>query len=220
MIKSYDRHMAKKQPLQIEKTMETDADQLIEVDDNNTVVGQIGKIAAHQGKGVLHRAFTCFLFDENGWVLVTQRAAAKPLWPLYWDAACSSHQWFPQETALEAARRRIPFELGIQLDQSEPTREANQSELKDQPISLNLKELFSYEYHAVYSKEASENEINSIVVGTYDGECQLNEHEVAQYQWLSPTAVVKQLEETPATFAPWFKLAWDGLIEHGWVKPS
>ncbi len=178
------------------RTMHQENEQLIQINVANEVVGSVGKITAHQGQGVLHRALTAFLFDDAGRILVTKRSTSKPLWPEYWDAACSSHQWYPAETAVEAATRRIPFELGITLDST-----------------AGLEELFSYEYHAVYSLEWSENEINSIVVGTFTGECQLNEKEVAEFEWLTPSEVVAKLNAGPPLFAPWFRLAWDGLLE-------
>lgn len=181
--------------------MQTQQELLIQVDAHNSVIGSVGKIEAHRGKGLLHRAFTAFLFDEKGRILLTQRSDSKPLWPGYWDAACSSHQWFPEETAAAAANRRIPFELGIEL-----------------PQPSNLQELFSSEYHAVYSSEWSENEINSIVVGTYTGECKLNPKEVREYRWLTRVEVSDQLNSVPSNFAPWFPIAWEGLRERGIIS--
>lgn len=203
MTESY--HVVKYQAMtnlsSISLAMIAEDEQLIQIDSQNAVIGSVGKVAAHQGKGVLHRAFTAFLFDEAGWVLVTKRSEHKPLWPEFWDGACSSHQWFPDESAVEAATRRIPFELGITLDEK-----------------MILEEVFSYEYHAVFSDEWSENEINSIVVGTYTGECQPNKREVAAYEWLSPADVTARLQATSPSFAPWFQYAWDGLLERGRIS--
>lgn len=179
-------------PVQI---MQSQQEQLIQVDSNNVIIGSVGKIAAHQGGGILHRAFTAFLFDDKGNTLITKRSVTKPLWPDFWDGACSSHQWFPDESAAQAAVRRIPFELGINLDRK-----------------TVLTEYFTYEYHVVYSPEWSENEINSIVVGSYTGECTPNSNEVAAYEWVEPSVIAARLKATSSFFAPWFKMAWEGML--------
>src|SRR5690606_31678479 len=119
-------------------------EQILRVDSSDTVLGTVGKVEAHRFPGTLHRAFTIFLFDENGRVLLTQRSQQKPLWPGWWDAACSSHQW-ENESDESACWRRLPFEIGVQQDQ-----------VRD------LQYRFSYEYHVVYNDEWAENEVNHI----------------------------------------------------------
>ena len=106
---------------------------LILVDANDTVVGHASKQEAHDGQGILHRAFSVFLFDTQGRVLLQQRAAAKRLWPLFWSNGCCSHPRRGEETPAAAARR-------------------TQEELAVEAQSLSY--LFKFEYHASYSDAA------------------------------------------------------------------
>lgn len=175
--------------------MESGNETIMLVDSNDAIIGEIGKIEAHQKAGRLHRAFTIFLQNQKGEWLITKRSEQKPLWPLWWDAACSSHPWFPNETIEQAALRRLPFELGLQIEQVH-----------------NLRVLRAYEYHAVYSPEWSENEINHIVVANYDGELSVNTNEVSDFKWFTP-AQINKLLALPNHFAPWFSQAWNSIFE-------
>ncbi len=177
------------------KKMESGAETIMLVNSADEVIGEIGKIEAHQKAGRLHRAFTIFLQNQKGEWLITQRSQKKPLWPLWWDAACSSHPWFPNETIEQAALRRLPFELGLQIGQVH-----------------NVHVVSAYEYHAVYSAEWSENEINHCVVANYDGELSVNPNEVAEFQWLNSSHIQKQLNQSEF-FVPWFELAWREVKE-------
>lgn len=172
--------------------MKTEQEQVVLVNSKNEVIGSNGKIAAHQGKGQLHRAITVFLTNPNGEILITQRSTQKPLWPLWWDAACSTHQW-PGEADASAAARRLPFELGIDVP------------------AQNLHLEFTYEYHAVYNSEWSENEVNYIFTGVTNDEPQLNPSEVAAYEWKSPNEVAAELSQENHRFAPWFEIAFRRL---------
>lgn len=152
------------------------------VNSANVVIGSADKFVAHQGKGMLHRAITVVLFSTHDDILLTQRSAKKPLWPLWWDAACSTHQW-PSETDVEAAIRRLPFEIGL--------------------TTTDLKASHQYEYHAVYNEEWSENEINHIVVGTVDQDPILNPDEVADFCWKSAAEIQAELQKPDHRYAPW-----------------
>lgn len=175
------------------KKMAQSQEDLLLVDSKDQVLGSIEKITAHQGVGKLHRAFTVFLQNSKDEWLITQRSAQKPLWPLWWDGACSSHPWYPDETAEAAVLRRLPFELGTTNSQL-----------------TNLRWSHSYEYHAVYSEEWSENEINHIFVANYDGILSPNSDEVADHQWLSSDEITHRLSYDHY-FAPWFTQAWQGI---------
>ena len=69
----------------------SDDEALILVDDQDNEVGFLNKADCHVGDGVLHRAFSVFLFDDAGRLLLQHRASGKPLWPLYWSITCCSH---------------------------------------------------------------------------------------------------------------------------------
>ncbi|MBP9781527.1 isopentenyl-diphosphate Delta-isomerase [Candidatus Woesebacteria bacterium] len=172
------------------KIMNSGNETIMLVDSSDAVIGEIGKIEAHQKLGRLHRAFTIFLQNQKGEWLITKRSEQKPLWPLWWDAACSSHPWFPNETIEQAALRRMPFELGLQIEQVH-----------------NLRVAGAYEYHAVYSPKWSENEINHIVVANFDGELSVNSNEVTDFKWLTPEQIDERLTK-PNLFVPWFAQAW------------
>ena len=88
-------------------------DLLILVDEADREIGTVPKTAGHLGAGVLHRAFSVFLFDDAGAVLIQKRAAGKMLWPGYWSNACCSHPR-PDENVDVAARRRVREELRVE----------------------------------------------------------------------------------------------------------
>lgn len=172
--------------------MQSEQEQLVLVNSDNQIVGQTSKIAAHQNGGQLHRAVTVFLTNSSGEILTTQRSEFKPLWPLWWDAAVSTHQW-PQEDDAAAASRRLPFEIGIKV------------------AAENLKFEFNYEYHAVYDETWSENEINYIFSGQTDDQPQLNTREAAAYQWKSVEQIKEELQQPDHHYAPWFVIAFERL---------
>lgn len=163
---------------------------LIAVDEHNTPLQSVEKYEAHRKPGIRHRAITVFLFHPNGDLLITQRSTQKPLWPLWWDAACSTHQWWPDESAVASAQRRLPFEIGI--DPQEVT---------------DLREVLHYEYQATYSMEWAENEINYLVFGTYSGTPNLNTDETVAWEWVSRQQLLQEVQQVGHRFAPWFPLA-------------
>lgn len=166
--------------------METENEQVILVNSANEVIGQADKYDVHRGQGQLHRAITVLLRNKNGELLVTQRSSKKPLWPEWWDLACSTHQW-PGESSIEAAIRRLPFEIGV--------------------TAQDLSEELTYEYHAVYNDEWSENEINHLVVGKLDQDPQLNPREAVAYAWKTLEQITAELAQPNHQYAPWVGLA-------------
>src|SRR5262249_23196035 len=85
---------------------------LIVVDEADNKLGQLSKELCHQGRGVLHRAFSLLIFNASGELLIQQRARSKRLWPMYWSNSCCSH---PRsgETMEGATQRRLREELGL-----------------------------------------------------------------------------------------------------------
>ncbi len=160
---------------------------VILIDRHDRESGSTDIVTAHRGVGRLHRAFTVFLFNDEGKTLAVRRSPLKPLWPLYWDGACSSHQK-PGETTIEAARRRLTEELEL--------------------TAQDLEYVFQYEYHAVYSPEWSENEINHIVIGKTNANPIPDPNEVETWDWRTPDEIDAELARPDHKFAPWFPLAW------------
>jgi isopentenyl-diphosphate delta-isomerase len=168
-----------------------DDEQLILVDSENSVLGYESKANAHAGKGLLHRAFSIFLFSDTGRVLLQRRSSAKPLWPLYWSNSCCSH---PRrgESDLEAAHRRLREELAVQS---------------------KLKLLYRFQYHAEFAGAGSERELCSVYAGRVDAESaiEVNLAEIADWRWVACEEVDRMVSQEADRLTPWFRLEWTRL---------
>lgn len=169
-----------------------DDEPLILVDEHDNEIGYRSKSDCHTGHGTLHRAFSIFLFDREGRVLLQQRAAGKPLWPLYWSNSCCSH---PRrgENMDEATRRRVAEELGV---------------------DARLEFLYKFIYQADFGDAGAEHELCHVYVGTADGEVRVHPDEIADWAWVRPAEVDRRLASEPESFTPWFKLEWQALMEN------
>lgn len=167
-------------------------DALIRVDESDRPLGPLGKADCHVGDGVLHRAFSVFLFDERGRLLLQQRSARKPLWPGYWANSCCSHPRWGERLG-EAARRRVGEELGTQ---------------PDGPLDWR----FSFIYRARFGDAGSEHELCHVLTGTVDAaSVRPDPGEVAALRWLHPSRLGDELGDPAAPFAPWLRLEWPRL---------
>ncbi|MDJ0522263.1 MAG: isopentenyl-diphosphate Delta-isomerase [Planctomycetota bacterium] len=166
-----------------------DDEPLILVDEDNNIVGHLPKADVHAGDGLLHRAFSVFLFDAEGRLLLQQRSASKPLWPLFWANSCCSH---PRrgETEAEAASRRVLEELGIEAE---------------------LEYVYTFTYHARYEDKGSEHERCSVFLGRVTDQVQTNENEIAAVRWLTAEEVDAALAAEPERYSPWLKMEWARL---------
>ena len=166
-----------------------DSEPLIVVDQHDQVLGHDSKAALHQGSGTLHRAFSIFLFNPQGEVLLQQRSDQKALWPAFWSNTCCSH---PRrgETYEIATQRRLEEELGV---------------------SAELAFTHRFQYQAQYDAVGAEHELCSVYVGRIDGDPNPNPSEVADWRWIAPCALDQWLSERPETLTPWFKLEWEAL---------
>ena len=166
-----------------------DNEALIIVDAQDQILGYGAKADLHQGTGTLHRAFSIFLFNPAGDVLLQQRSADKPLWPGYWSNTCCSH---PRrgETYSVATGRRLKEELGV-------------------AASLHFTHRFRYQ--AQFNDHSAEHELCSVYVGRFDGDPMPNPQEISDWQWITPIALDEWHETTPETLTPWFKLEWAAL---------
>jgi isopentenyl-diphosphate Delta-isomerase len=173
------------------KIVSDESESLILVDDKDNVVGHLDKSACHDGDGVLHRAFSLFIFNPKGELLLQQRAAGKRLWPNYWSNSCCSHPR-KDETMEIAVQRRCEQELGFRTP---------------------LKFLYKFEYSAQFLDLGSERELCSVFVGQFDGLPMVNTNEIQAWQWIGAKQLDVALEETPHQFTPWFKLEWQRLRE-------
>ena len=166
-----------------------DNEALIIVDPQDRILGHGTKADLHQGAGTLHRAFSIFLFNDAGHVLLQQRSADKPLWPGYWSNTCCSHPRRGESYGI-ATQRRLKEELGVEA-----------------PLRFTHR----FRYQAQFSAEGAEHELCSVYVGRIDGDPKPNPQEVSDWQWISPSALDEWLETNPQNLTPWFKLEWAAL---------
>ncbi|HKL50588.1 MAG TPA: isopentenyl-diphosphate Delta-isomerase [Wenzhouxiangellaceae bacterium] len=169
-----------------------DDEPLILVDENDNEIGYRPKVDCHTGHGTLHRAFSIFLFDNRGRVLLQQRAAGKPLWPLYWSNSCCSH---PRrgESMQQALHRRLYEELGVDAE---------------------LEFVYKFIYQADFGDAGAENELCHVYIGaSAGGEVRVHPDEIADWRWVPMDDVTRELENDPARYTPWFKMEWKALMD-------
>jgi isopentenyl-diphosphate Delta-isomerase len=156
---------------------------LILVDSNDSVVGHVTKKDCHSGNGLLHRAFSIFVFNSNNELLIQKRSMEKPLWPLFWSNSVCSH---PRkgENYEKAVQRRLLDEIGMQL-----------------PVEF----LFKFQYQAHYKRLGSENELCSVYVGKSDNLPNINRNEIADWTFISIDSLQTDIDARPQQYTPWFK---------------
>lgn len=163
---------------------------VILVDTNDQQIGLMEKIEAHE-KALLHRAFSVFIFNEKGELMLQQRAVSKYHSPLLWTNTCCSHQR-DGESNLQAGKRRLQEEMGFVTD---------------------LREIFSFIYKAPFNNGLTEHELDHVMVGSYNDVPVLNKEEVESYKWMSLENVKKDIEENPEIYTAWFKIIFDKSYE-------
>lgn len=175
------------------RIVSSESEELILVDGDDRETGFLSKAECHDGNGVMHRAFSLFLFNAHGELLLQQRSAAKRLWPGYWSNSICSH---PRrgESLEVATQRRLWDELNVAAD---------------------LEFVYRFRYQAEFGEAGSENELCHVYLGQVDDAVQPNDHEIAAIRYVSATALDRELESSPQAFTPWFKLEWQALrTEH------
>ncbi len=169
-----------------EEIVSNASEELILVDELDREIGARSKSECHAGNGILHRAFSIFIFNGRNELLLQQRSADKPLWPNYWSNTCCSH---PRrgETMEQAVSRRLEQELGFECP---------------------LEYLYKFKYHAQYGAVGAEHEYCWVYYGRYDGEVDANVNEVAAWRFIDIKSLDEELEARPDRFTPWFKMEW------------
>lgn len=158
-------------------------EQVILVDINDNPLGLMPKMEAHE-KALLHRAFSVFVFNNKGELMLQQRAAHKYHSPLLWTNTCCSHQR-NGETNIEAGKRRLQEEMGFVCD---------------------LKEVFSFVYKAPFDNGLTEHELDHVMIGFFEGEPNINPDEVASYKWMFLEDVKSDIENNPHLYTAWFQI--------------
>ncbi len=161
------------------------------VDENDEQVGLMEKMEAHI-RAKLHRAFSVFIFNSKGELLLQQRAGHKYHSPLLWTNTVCSH---PRngETTVDAAHRRIVEEMGMDCD---------------------FKEAFSFVYKADVGQGLIENEFDHVFIGVSDIRPNINHEEVASWKYVDLNWLKEDVINNPDVYTQWFKIALAEVIEH------
>ncbi|MBK7669280.1 MAG: isopentenyl-diphosphate Delta-isomerase [Sphingobacteriaceae bacterium] len=167
-------------------------EEVILVNEADEQIGVMEKMEAHE-KGLLHRAFSVFIFNDKGEMLLQQRALNKYHSGGLWTNACCSHPR-PNEDTLQAANRRLMEEMGIEA-----------------PLTLKT----SFTYKTAFENGLTEHEFDHIFVGTFNEEPKVNSTEVNSYCWKSVESVKNSVKQMPDIYTSWFKIA----LEKGVLRP-
>lgn len=141
------------------------------------------KLEAHE-KGLLHRAFSVFVFNTKNELLLQQRALGKYHSEGLWTNTCCSHP-APGESITDAAKRRLLEEMGIQCP---------------------LEHKFNFIYKAELDKGLTEFELDHVLVGKSDSDPKLNLSEAKDYKWMALEDIVKDISNNPDSYTEWFKI--------------
>ncbi|MDQ7092845.1 isopentenyl-diphosphate Delta-isomerase [Desulfosporosinus sp. PR] len=160
------------------------------VDINDRVISQVEKMEAHF-KGVLHRAFSIFIFNSSKQLLLQKRNKDKYHSGGLWTNTCCGHPRYG-ETLTDAIHRRLGEEMGV---------------------SCELKELFSFLYQVGFENKLIENEYDHIFIGTYNGICCPNFNEVEEYKWVNVNEIKLEMAISPQNYTYWFRCLFDKVID-------
>ena len=170
-----------------------ESQQVVLVDSQDQPTGKMEKLEAHR-KGVLHRAFSVFIFNKEDEMLLQQRAKDKYHSAGLWTNACCSHPR-PDENVKDAAERRLMEEMGF---------------------TIPLEKIFDFIYKEEVGSGLIEYEFDHVFTGSYDGEILFNEDEVVAYAFKTIAEIEQLLKSKPALFSKWFHIAFPRIVE--WRK--
>lgn len=178
--------------------MQTDLDYskyVILVDENDQELGLMEKIEAHE-KALLHRAFSVFIYNDKGELMLQQRALGKYHTPGLWTNTCCSHQ-IKGETNIQAGKRRLQEEMGFSTD---------------------LEETNFFIYKAPFDNGLTEHEYDYMLVGYYNDDPKINPEEVNAWKWISLEDLKSDIEKDPASYTEWFKIIFDKHYQYMKLK--
>lgn len=166
-----------------------DRNNVVLVDKNDNAIGVMEKLVAHE-QGELHRAFSVFIFNDSGELLLQQRAKHKYHGAGLWTNTCCSHpQW--GEDVDSSAVERLYYEMGIKC---------------------NLRFIYSFIYYAPVENNLTEHELDYVFIGYSNQHPIVNRDEVQDYKWLSPDKILSDIKENPSHYTVWFKQAFPELL--------
>jgi isopentenyl-diphosphate delta-isomerase len=158
-------------------------EQVILVDENDNEIGLMNKQEAHI-KGLLHRAFSIFIFNSKNELLLQQRAYEKYHSGGLWTNTCCSHPR-KNEKVLEAANRRLEEEMGM---------------------SCSISKAFDFIYEAKMINNLFEHELDHVFFGFTDSKPVINKKEVASYKYMSLNNIDSDIKHNPDLYTEWFKI--------------
>lgn len=167
-------------------------ERVVLVDEHNRVLGAAEKLAAHAA-GKLHRAFSIFVFNSEGQLLLQRRAQTKYHSGGLWSNTCCGHPR-PGEATAEAARRRLREEMNFDCE---------------------LRAAFEFLYRAEFDNDLIEHEYDHVFVGEFDGAFVPNESEVEDWKWAKPDELRRDVRERPEEYTYWLRVA---LETKGWSR--
>lgn len=170
---------------------------MILVNEADEPIGLMPKMEAHE-KALLHRAFSVFVMNDKGETMLQQRAKDKYHSPLLWTNTCCSHQR-DGESNIEAGKRRLMEEMGFQTE---------------------LKELFSFVYKAPFDNGLTEHEFDHVMMGSYNDSPNINPEEVADWKWMRPSDIKKDIAVQPEQYTVWFKIIFERFYDHLMKNPQ
>ncbi len=161
-------------------------DFVVLVDENDKKIGLMPKMEAHE-KGVLHRAFSIFIFNDKNQLMLQKRNRNKYHSPGLWTNTCCSHQK-DQESSINAGKRRLKEEMGF---------------------CVELVELDSFIYNVKFDNGLIEHELDHILLGEYNGSFKVNPDEVDEWKWLALDKIKHDIITNPNNYTEWFKIIMD-----------
>jgi isopentenyl-diphosphate Delta-isomerase len=159
-----------------------DEEYVVLVDEENQVVGTTPKSGVHQLETPRHRGFSSFIFNSKGELLLQQRSKSKKTWPLVWSNTCCGHPKL-EETSVEAAYRRLNYELGLKID--------------------NLEEIIPDYKYCFTRYDVMENEFCPVIVGFSDQEAKTNPDEVEAVKWIKWENFLDDIRKNPQDWSEW-----------------
>ncbi len=159
---------------------------VILVDEKDNQVGLMPKLEAHQ-KGLLHRAFSVFIFNSDYKLLLQKRASSKYHSGGLWTNTCCSHPRDGEDTA-DAANRRLYEEMGIKT---------------------SLRKVYEFVYRAELDNNLIENEFDHVFYGIYNDDPILNTDEADDFKWIDMETLKNDIDNNADKYTVWFKIAFD-----------
>jgi len=161
-------------------------ERIVLLDRAHRPIGSAPKLASHHAQTPLHLAFSCYIFNAKGELLLTRRASSKKVWPDVWTNSVCGHP-APGESMHEAVKRRAKFELGISAVD-------------------NLKEILDdYSYRSPPYNGIVENEFCPVFAARLESSLMPNPDEVQDYRWIRWQLLKAEITRQPAIFSFWLK---------------